>query len=355
MLSVALRRSDVRVTALADIAIEDLRLPPLDGVRQHCTLQAMLEDEAVDAVHIATPTPLHFEQVHRALDAGRHVIVEKPVTCDSESAARLAESAQRGDRAVLVGHSESFEPYVAATRRAIDDDEIGEPVMIVAEKFTDWMRRPRLAEEWDPAMGGGLIRRQGVHQVDVVRTLAEGEYDVRVARTREDPERGASGSYCAWLSSTGATEAFIAHDGIGRLNGGSMPAAAGETTIAGGGDDSERVEKRVRTRRLLARALRERLALGGDDTGRVLVIGTAGEVTVSGAQVEVTGRCGRRAVALHSCPSGRDTVLDEFVAAVRGERAAVHGLAWGAENLRLCERIEMMADANRTLEMKGAR
>lgn len=348
MLSAALRRADVRVTALADVAIEDLHVPPLDGIRQHASLEAMLGDDGVDAVHIATPTPLHYEHVCQALDAGRHVIVEKPVTCDRETAGRLAELASRGDRVVLVGHSESFEPHVTAAREAIDGGEIGDPVMIVAEKCTDWMRRPRLPEEWDPAMGGGLIRRQGVHQVDVLRTLADRDYSVRVAQTREDPERGAAGSYCAWLSGTGATEAFIAHDGIGRLSGvGTTASAAGEITIAGG----ERTEKRSRTRLLLARALRERLTLGGDDSGRVVVIGTDGEVTASGARVEVTGRLGRRTAALGDYPSGRDAVLDELLAAIDGGRV-VHGLAWGAENLRLCEEIEQVADANL---MKGAR
>ena len=357
MLSVALRRSDVRVTALADVAIDDLRLQPREGVRHHPSLQAMSDDDGVDAVHIATPTPLHFEHVAQALDSGRHVIVEKPVTCDSAAARRLAEIAEHSDRAVLVGHSESFEPHVAAVRQVIDEDEIGDTVMVVAEKFTDWMRRPRLPEEWDPAMGGGLIRRQGVHQVDVVRTLADRDYDVRVAQTRPDPERGATGSYCAWLSSTGATEAFIAHDGVGRLSGGSAPAAAGNTHVAGGAENGELVEKRSRTSRLLARALDggERLALGTDDTGRLLIMGTDGEVTVLGTQVEVTGRRGRRTIALDGYPSGRDAVLDELLGSISGERAIAHSLAWGAENLRLCEEIEQVADANRTMEMKGAR
>lgn len=357
MLSVALRRSDVRVTALADVAIEDLRLQPREGVRHHASLQAMLDDDGVDAVHIATPTPLHFEHVLQALDSGRHVIVEKPVTCDSATARRLAEIAEHSDRALLVGHSESFEPHVAAVRQVIGEDEIGDTVMVVAEKFTDWMRRPRLPEEWDPAMGGGLIRRQGVHQVDVVRTLADRDYDVRVAQTREDPERATTGSYCAWLSSTGATEAFISHDGVGRLSGGSTPAAVSNTPVAGGAENGELVEKRSRASRLLARALDggERLALGTDDTGRLLIMGTDGEVTVLGTRVEVTGRRGRRTIALDGYPSGRDAVLDELLGAISGERAVEHSLAWGAENLRLCEEIEQVADANRTMEMKGAR
>jgi len=355
MLSVARRRPDLSVTALADVAIGSLQVLPLAGIRQYSSLEAMLADGRVDAVHIATPTPMHLEHVTQALAAGLHVVVEKPVTCDSESARRLAEAADGSDRVVLVGHSESFEPYVAAARRVIDEGEIGDPVMVVAEKFTDWMRRPRLSEEWEPAMGGGLIRRQGVHQVDVVRTLVDREFDVRVARTRVDPERGAVGSYCAWLSSSGATEAFIAHDGIGRLSGGGL--SGGGPRAAAGSDDREEAQKQLRSRRLLARALQEGepLELGGGDAGRVLVLGTGGEVTASGGRVEVTGDGGRRAVALDGFASGRDAVLDELLAAISGERPVRHGLAWGAENLRICEEIEQVAAANRPIEMKGAR
>lgn len=350
MLSAAVRRSDVEVTALADPALDALRVPAIDGARRYASLLQMLEDCRLDAVHIATPTPLHLEHVTQALEAGRHVIVEKPVTCDSEGALRLAEAAERGDRAVLVGHSESFEPYVAAARRQLDDGEIGDPVMIVAEKFTDWMRRPRLPEEWEPELGGGLIRRQGVHQVDVVRTLADREYDVRIARTRPDPERGAAGSYCAWLGADAGPDAFVAHDGIGRLSGGEPPPAAES------GEHAE-VDKRARSRRLLARALDAAgpLELGSGDRGRVLVLGTDGELTASPGRVEVTGRHGRRAVSLEGCPSGRDAVLDELLGAITGRRPVRHSLVWGAENLRLCEEIEQAAESNRPAPMKGAR
>ena len=137
-------------------------------------------------MHIATPTPMHFDHVLRALSAGRHVIVEKPVTATAREAEELIARAAGFGRVVIVGHSEAFEPYVQAVRRAVASGAIGTPTMVVAEKFTDWMRRPRLPAEWDAASGGGLIRRQGVHQVDVVRTITGADFSVREAKVRFD-------------------------------------------------------------------------------------------------------------------------------------------------------------------------
>lgn len=339
MLAAARRRDDLRLVAVADVRIEDLGLEDLD-VHRHASLEAILNDDAVDVVHLATPTPLHLAHVTQALDSGRHVIVEKPVTCDSESARRLLTRAREHDQFVLVGHSESFEPYVAAARDAVAAGEIGEPAMIVAEKFTDWMRRPRLPEEWDPAMGGGLIRRQGVHQIDVVRTIVGSDYVVTAAVTRTDPEREAPGSYCAWLTGAGTMGAFISHDGIGRLSG------AGPVESSGSGQ-SEQADKRLRSRRLLERALREYpLQLGRDDGERILVLGSKGEVTASRGQVTVTGSAGRRVIPLQDYPTGRDAVLDELIGAVEFGRPLRHDLGWGTESLRLCEEIDRLANSN---------
>jgi phthalate 4,5-cis-dihydrodiol dehydrogenase len=340
MLSAARRRDDLRLVAVADVRVDELGLEGLD-VHLHASLEEILADDSVDAVHLATPTPMHFAHVNQALDAGRHVIVEKPVTCDTESARRLLARAREQDRVVIVGHSESFEPYVAAARDAVAAGEIGEPAMIIAEKFTDWMRRPRLAEEWDPTMGGGLIRRQGVHQIDVVRTVVGADYSVTAALTRTDPQRQAPGSYCAWLGSVGSTCAFISHDGIGRLSG-------ADPVESSGPDASDHPGKRLRSRLLLDRALREYpLRLGRDDGERILVLGSTGEVTATRDQVTVTGPEGRRTVPLGDYPSGRDAVLDELIGAVESRHPARHDVAWGAESLRLCEEIERFAEASR--------
>lgn len=214
MLGAAFGHDRVTVAAVADTDLEWLG-PGTGEPRRYPSLDHLLADDRVEAVYLATPTPLHRDHVLRALHAGRHVVVEKPVTATSGEAKELMAGAAAGDRVVIVGHSESFEPYARAVRDVIASGEIGTPTMVIAEKFTNWMRRPRLPVEWDGASGGGLIRRQGVHQVDVLRTVTGANFRVDAATTRLDPERGVPGSYMAWLSADDGLCAVITHDGAG--------------------------------------------------------------------------------------------------------------------------------------------
>ncbi len=339
MLGAAFGHNRVTVAAVADTDIGWLG-PGTGEPRRYDSLERLLADDRVEAVHIATPTPLHRDHVLKALDAGRHVIVEKPVTATLGEAKELMAAAAASDRVVVVGHSESFEPYVRAVRDVIASGEIGEPAMVIAEKFTNWMRRPRLPAEWDGAAGGGLIRRQGVHQVDVVRAVTGANFSVDTARTRLDTERGVPGSYTAWLSGDGLS-AVITHDGVGR-----MSAAPGRPAAPEADEDGKRSRRRTLLRQVLEQ--RSGIRLGQADRERLLVLGTDGEIVASSQRVQVTAGTGARTVNLAAFAEGRHAVLDELVAAAAGaggpaSNGPVHDLAWGYESLRICEDIERAA------------
>ena len=68
----------------------------------------------VDAVSVATPTGLHFEVAHAFLEAGAHVLVEKPITESVQQARQLIAAAQRAGRVLQVGHLERFNPAILA-------------------------------------------------------------------------------------------------------------------------------------------------------------------------------------------------------------------------------------------------
>lgn len=340
MLGAAFGHGEVTVTAIADVDIGWLGADGGGEPRRYDSLDQLLADDRVEAVHIATPTPLHFEHVRRALQAGRHVIVEKPVTATLGEAEELTALAGAFDRVVIVGHSEAFEPYVQAVRSVIDTGTIGRPVMVLAEKFTDWMRRPRLPEEWDGAAGGGLIRRQGIHQIDVVRTVTRASYSVREAGIRIDQDRLVPGSYFAWLTSDQGPAAFVAHDGVGRLS-----PAAGHPPRKGDVSVADEAAKRERRQALLRQVLDGRSAprLGDADTERLLVFGSDGEIVASSRRVDVRTRAGQATLDLSAFATGRHAVLDELVAAISGAGTVVHDLSWGCESLRTCTDIERFA------------
>ncbi len=82
-------------------------------------------DAAVDAVVIATPTRTHFDLAKRALEAGKHVLVEKPLTDSLESSEALCELAQRVERILMVGHVFVYNPAARQVKHYITTGELG--------------------------------------------------------------------------------------------------------------------------------------------------------------------------------------------------------------------------------------
>ena len=92
-------------------------------VRRTAELQDVLDDESVDAVIIATPTMTHADLAVAALEAGKHVLVEKPLADSSEGIDRI--EAARGDRVVMVGHTFVYNSAIAAVRDLIAGGRLG--------------------------------------------------------------------------------------------------------------------------------------------------------------------------------------------------------------------------------------
>lgn len=366
MVAAALRHPGVELVGVADPRVAGL---PLGELPVGCARAASLEEllgQLADrrgpaAVHVATPTPLHAAHVESIVATGCNVIVEKPVTATSAEAARLAALLAGRPEVVLVGHSEAFEPYVQAAAATVASGAVGEVQAVLSLKATDWSARPRGRDELEPANGGGLVRRQGVHQMDVVRTVlgsrppgspAPGApslggavpggpvpggpvLEVRQAVVRRDGE-GRVVSYLAWLAGGDGVSVVVAHEASGGL-------AGGRRAVKGGSEEDLLAEKWRRAGELLGEAVAGRqLGLGPGDRERLVVLGSTGELVASSGGVAVSGEGGDWAVPLAALAEGRAAVLDELLATLAGGRAT-HDVGWGAENLRLCEAIEATA------------
>ena len=85
------------------------------GVETSGRVEPALDDPRVDAVIVATPTSTHFDVTRAALEAGKHVLVEKPLAHSVETAEALRELAERSRRVLMVGH---IFVYNAAAQRA---------------------------------------------------------------------------------------------------------------------------------------------------------------------------------------------------------------------------------------------
>jgi predicted dehydrogenase len=114
-------------------------------------LGEILRDDSVDAVFIATPTATHYELGKRALEAGRHVLIEKPITTSSREAAALVHLARKRDRVLMVGHVFEYNPAIRVVDDLIKAGELGEIYYMNFERTNLGPVRTDVSALWDLA------------------------------------------------------------------------------------------------------------------------------------------------------------------------------------------------------------
>ena len=136
--------SDLRQDRLAEIQ----QLYPEVGVT---TDFRELLAGGVDAVVVATPVHTHYPLVREALLAGKHVLVEKPITSDSKQAERLVELAAGKGLTLMVGHTFVYNPAVQAVRQIIQSGGLGSVYYINSSRVNLGLLQPDINVMWDLA------------------------------------------------------------------------------------------------------------------------------------------------------------------------------------------------------------
>ncbi|MCC6628942.1 MAG: Gfo/Idh/MocA family oxidoreductase [Chloroflexi bacterium] len=148
----------------------------------HESLDAFLADPAVDAVFVATPNSLHASHVIAALQAGKHVLVEKPMATSVEDARAMVRAARTAGRILGVGFHFRHHALLAEAQRRIAAGALGAITQVTAQFNLASSPPPRLtiahtAWKRDPEqMGGaGALMGMGVHLIDLLRFLTSQE------------------------------------------------------------------------------------------------------------------------------------------------------------------------------------
>jgi myo-inositol 2-dehydrogenase/D-chiro-inositol 1-dehydrogenase/scyllo-inositol 2-dehydrogenase (NAD+) len=130
-------------------------------------------DDAIDGIVIASPTFTHAEIAVAALEAGKHVLCEKPLASSAEEGGAIAAAADSSEAAFLMGFMRRFDDGFVRAERAIRAGEIGEPLFVRSTG-----RGPGLPPEWawDPDQAIGLIAEVNSHDLDTVRWLSGQEF-----------------------------------------------------------------------------------------------------------------------------------------------------------------------------------
>lgn len=173
----AVRASALKASKDCDlIAISDLNEPRARALAPqaqfYATADVLFDDPAVEAVVISTPPQFHEALTVAALDAGKHVLVEKPMAPTLEACQRMVEAAQRNGRLLTVGFNHRYFDAVKRVREAITSGAIG--TLTHVKGFTGHTGLSEFKAGWmyDPAvMGGGALADNGVHMLDLCRHL----------------------------------------------------------------------------------------------------------------------------------------------------------------------------------------
>jgi phthalate 4,5-cis-dihydrodiol dehydrogenase len=329
------------------------------GTRAYESVTALCEDPEIEAVWIATPNRFHCEHAVEAMRNGKHVAVEKPMAISLDEADRMVQASEKYGVALLAGHTSSYSISIRAMRKIAQSGVIGRPRAIVNWSYTDWMLRPRTADELDPAQGGGIVMRQTPHQIDTLRLLGGGQLrSLRASTGQWMDERPIPGFYSAHLEFENGLTATILHNGYGYFMTLELyPWAQGAWRYS----DRDRIELRQRLRRGGRDEEREKQAfrIGGDrdptkspvsasdsgwspiDLGMLVLSCERGDIRHSRYGLSVYADDGRHEIDLRELASeGLDlengvtlpALMELYDAVVRG-KPVVHSGAWGRATL----------------------
>ncbi len=141
------------------------------GIGSFATYTAAIEDPAVHAVVIAVPPRFHMDLTLRALEAGKHVLVEKPAFLRIEDYEAVLNAQRRAQRVVLVGENDHYKPLAVTLRKLLAERVVGE---MVFAHFTTVAWRLKAADDWrnDEAMAGGdAFFEEGIHWLHLAGSL----------------------------------------------------------------------------------------------------------------------------------------------------------------------------------------
>ncbi len=154
-------------------------------------VEAMLADDRIELVVVATPNISHFDLARRALLAGKHVVVDKPFTVTSAEARRLIDLARERSRVLTVFHNRRWEGDFLTLRRLLEEKVFGRIVSYEArfDRFRNEPRPGAWRESADP--GSGILYDLGSHLIDQA-VLLFGAPDRITADVRRERDFGST-------------------------------------------------------------------------------------------------------------------------------------------------------------------
>ncbi|HZP17136.1 MAG TPA: Gfo/Idh/MocA family oxidoreductase, partial [Terriglobales bacterium] len=173
----ALRRLGISVRGILGSSPERTReaVRELKVERGYSSLDELVGDSSVDAVHVCTPNYVHHNQTETAMEAGKHVMCEKPLAINTRESAALIELSRKRTLVGAVTYNLRYYPLCQEARSLVRRGVIGEPRLIHGSFLQDWLLYPT---DWNwrlqPELGGDMraVADIGTHWLDLVTWIS---------------------------------------------------------------------------------------------------------------------------------------------------------------------------------------
>ena len=349
------------------VAGADLRQSALDAFQRkygghvYRSIEELCADSDVDVVWVNTPNQFHCRHVELAADHGKHVVCTKPMALSVDECERMVAACERNHVKLVCGHTYSLSPDVQSMWQVARSGELGRLISVNCWMSTDWLLKPRLPEELDESLGGGVVYRHAPHLIDTVRLLGGGQVrSVRAMVGRWMPERVSPGNFSAYLEFEDGTPATIVYNGYGYFDTSELTWGIGNRWYS----EAERVHIREALRKgeLDVEKGKEGMRFGAsasDETskssglraetpvgtranagwfGIIVASFERGDVRQSPNGLYVYGDEGRREIPVHEDRGGRPE-LQELWGALVENKPISHDGRWGTATLEVATAI----------------
>ncbi|MCL1796058.1 MAG: Gfo/Idh/MocA family oxidoreductase, partial [Clostridia bacterium] len=166
---------DVEMVAFCDLveqrAVDAKRVYGAEGAKVYTDYRELLQDSGIDIVHVLTPNRSHADISIDALNAGKHVMCEKPMAKTAADARRMVEAAKKTGKKLTVGYQNRYKPETAFLKRVVERGDLGEIYFAKSPAI-----RRRGTPTWgvflnEYEQGGGPLIDIGTHSLDATLYL----------------------------------------------------------------------------------------------------------------------------------------------------------------------------------------
>ena len=315
-------------------------------------LDELLQTSGVEVVYVASPHQLHKQHAIAALQAGKHVLIEKPIAIDLADSWAIIEAAEKHKRHVTVGPCHSFDPQIQASLNLIKSGQFGRLRMLRANYTTDFMYRPRREEELNTKDGGGVVFSQGAHQIDIARLLSGGLVDKVTALTGSwDTSRSSEGAYAALLEFENGICANLTYSGYAHFDSDEQQGWISELGIAKDPDQYGRArrnlknmpvgvsEENLKAERTFGRADPMPTNTDNEHFGELFLSLDHADIQVAPHELRIYGDDHREVIPVGLAHGSRAGAMETIWQMARENNASVQDARWGHATLEVCHGI----------------